>query len=223
MLGKLIVFEGGEGFGKSSQIQALVPILQDEGYDVMTTREPGGTPIAEKIRSLIVNTSKHSDEVVSSLAETLLLIAGRELHVHNVIKIALADGIIVLCDRFDGSTFAYQYANAQPFEKDAVFDMFTLARKCIVEPLQPQYVWLDMDPEVALARAARSSDHEKNDFELKRTLTYHMNVREGYRMFFEEYGYAVKVDAAQKKHHVQSQIHTAVKNMLEGFALAEPA
>jgi dTMP kinase len=223
MRGTLIVFEGGDGSGKSSQMLALASVLRDERYDVVTTREPGGTPIAEEIRSLIVHTSTHSDEAVSSLAETLLLMAGRELHAHNVIKSALADGMIVLCDRFDGSTFAYQYANAGLYEKEAVFKLFTLARELIVEPLKPRYVWLDMDPEIALARAERSSDHEKNDFELKKTMAFHKNVREGYKMFFEEYGCDAKVDATQKKHHVQSSIHKVVKKVLRESILPEPA
>lgn len=103
--GKFITIEGIEGVGKSSNIDILVQHLQQSGIDVLTTREPGGTPLAEEIRELLVN---RNDEAIPEIAELLLMFAARALNVENVIKPALAAGTWVICDRFTDSSRAYQ-------------------------------------------------------------------------------------------------------------------
>jgi dTMP kinase len=103
--GRFITFEGGEGCGKSTQIRLLADRLRAIGKDVLLTREPGGTVLAEKIRSLV---REETDDPPNSCAETLLFLASRAQVVENVIRPALASGTWVLCDRFADSTFAYQ-------------------------------------------------------------------------------------------------------------------
>ena len=103
--GRFITFEGGEGCGKSTQIRLLAERLREAGREVLLTREPGGTALAEKIRSLV---REETGDPPTSRAETLLFIASRAQVVENVIRPALAAGTWVLCDRFADSTFAYQ-------------------------------------------------------------------------------------------------------------------
>lgn len=105
MTGRFITFEGGEGCGKSSQIRLLAERLRAAGKEVLTTREPGGTPLAEKIRSLV---REKSDDPPNARAETMLFLASRAQVVERVIRPALESGKWVLCDRFADSTFAYQ-------------------------------------------------------------------------------------------------------------------
>lgn len=103
--GKFISFEGIEGVGKSTNIDVLVKCIEASGRQVLTTREPGGTPLAEEIRELLVG---HGEEQMSEIAELLLVFAARSQHVNNVILPALEAGKWVVCDRFSDSSRAYQ-------------------------------------------------------------------------------------------------------------------
>jgi dTMP kinase len=103
--GKFITIEGIEGVGKSSNIAHLTQAIEQRGHTVLTTREPGGTPMAERIRELV---AEHGDEAMPDIAELLLVFASRALHVNNVILPALAAGTWVICDRFTDSSRAYQ-------------------------------------------------------------------------------------------------------------------
>lgn len=103
--GKFITFEGIEGVGKSTNIAHFTSILEQKGREVLRTREPGGTPMAERIRALV---AEHGDEAMPDIAELLLVFAARSLHVNNVIQPALAAGTWVVCDRFTDSSRAYQ-------------------------------------------------------------------------------------------------------------------
>ena len=103
--GKFITVEGIEGVGKSTNIDYLVQLLEAHGLEVISTREPGGTPLAERIRELLLS---HSEEVLDDTAELLLFFAARSLHVRNLIKPALQRGCWVVCDRFTDASRAYQ-------------------------------------------------------------------------------------------------------------------
>lgn len=105
MRGRFITFEGGEGCGKSTQIRLLADRLRASGKDILLAREPGGTPLAERIRSLV---REELDDPPNARAETLLFLASRAQLVESVLRPALASGKWVLCDRFADSTFAYQ-------------------------------------------------------------------------------------------------------------------
>jgi dTMP kinase len=105
MRGRFITIEGGEGVGKSTQLAALQEWLGSTGLDVVFTREPGGTPRAERIRELLLHTT---DEPMPPVSELLLMFAARASHIENVIRPALARGAWVICDRFTDATYAYQ-------------------------------------------------------------------------------------------------------------------
>ena len=147
MQGKFIVIEGLEGAGKSTAIQTVVDTLKSLGVnDIVFTREPGGTPLAEKLRHLI----KHeTEEPVTNKAELLMLYAARVQLVENVIKPALAAGKIVLGDRHDMSSQAYQGGGRQ-------FDQTLMAnlKNMVLGDFEPDFVlYLDIDPAEGLARA----------------------------------------------------------------------
>lgn len=104
MKGKFITFEGADGGGKSTQVQLAAAWLQQRGYEVVTTREPGGTVLAEKVRELVLDPNLP----LNSTSQSLLYLAARSEHVEKVIRPALETGKIVLCDRFSDSTLVYQ-------------------------------------------------------------------------------------------------------------------
>ena len=103
--GKFITVEGIEGVGKTTNVEFLREAIEKRGYEVLTTREPGGTPMAERIREMLI---EHGDEPVPDITELLLMFASRSLHVNNVIQPALAAGTWVICDRFTDASRAYQ-------------------------------------------------------------------------------------------------------------------
>ena len=175
--GRFITFEGGEGCGKSTQIRLLAERLRAAGKEVLLTREPGGTALAEKIRSLV---REESDDPPNSRAETLLFIASRAQVVENVIRPALASGTWVLCDRFADSTFAYQgYGRGMdPEELQRLNDYAT-------DGLWPDITFLlDLPAEVGLGRAQARNYREgltqsEGRFEAE-ALAFHQRIREGF-------------------------------------------
>ena len=148
MAGLFITFEGGEGSGKTTQINRLANSLTEVGHKVITTREPGGTPEAEKVRDLIVQ--KDGGEW-TPMAETLLLFSARLMHVETVIRPALNEGKIVICDRFYDSTLAYQgYGRGLDHHMIEELYLITLGH------FKPNVTFMmDIDPEVGLERAGR--------------------------------------------------------------------
>ncbi len=123
MSGKFITFEGGEGVGKTTQIALVKEVLIKQGFDVITTREPGGTVLGEKIRELLLTGSV---DKMSPMTEALLFTAAREYHVNEVIKPALKENKIILCDRFVDTTFAYQGV-AHGLGIDKIKELYQLA------------------------------------------------------------------------------------------------
>ncbi|MFT4192027.1 MAG: dTMP kinase [Comamonas sp.] len=154
--GLFITFEGIDGAGKSTHIQALARAFEAQGRRVVLTREPGGTPLAEKLRALLLN------DAMDPLSEALLAFAGRRDHLQTVIEPALARGEVVLCDRFTDATFAYQGAG-RGFDTGvlAALEQWVQARTPGELPRQPDLtVWFDLPPAVAAQRlaAARQPD-----------------------------------------------------------------
>ena len=169
--GKFIVFEGGEKSGKSTQIEKAQIFLENRGLEVLVTREPGGTgsDIAEKIRNLILdknNTAMHPR------TELLLFLAARAQHIEEVVKPALELGKIVLCDRFDGSTFAYQGA-ARNLDLEEIKKMNTWAKDNLEADA---VIYFEITPEQAAERI-RSEKVDRLDAE---KTEFHQKVREGY-------------------------------------------
>ncbi|MCA3555553.1 dTMP kinase [Aestuariivirga sp.] len=168
-----ITFEGGEGSGKSTQIRRLAATLQGQGRDVLITREPGGTPEAEAIRSLLV-----SGDVArwTAKSEALLNYAAREQHLDQVIRPALAGGKTVLCDRFMDSTRAYQgYAGG------CDLGFIDALEKAVVGPARPGLTLIfDIDPAIGLARARSRGDAQAEDRYERKGLVFHEKLREGF-------------------------------------------
>jgi dTMP kinase len=148
LTGKFITFEGGEGVGKSTQLQRIAAWLQASGVDVVTTREPGGTPRAEQLREILL---KRGEEPMPPSCELLLMFAARATHLANLIEPAIARGAWVLCDRFTDATYAYQGGGRGVPERaiDALV--------AIVHPQrQPDLtVLLDAPVDIGLTRAGR--------------------------------------------------------------------
>ena len=145
MPGCFITFEGGEGCGKSTQIRLLAERLRAAGKQVLLTREPGGTELAEKIRALV---REESADPPNFRAETLLFLASRAQVVENVIRPALAAGTWVLCDRFADSTFAYQ-GYGRGLDLDEIKRINSFATDGLVPD---RTVLLDVSPEVSAKR-----------------------------------------------------------------------
>ena len=173
MPARFITFEGGEGSGKSTQIRRLAARLQEQGRDLLITREPGGTPEAEAVRALLVSGdvgrwTPHS--------EALLNYAAREQHLAQVIRPALAADRTVLCDRFMDSTRAYQgYAGGCEM---AFIDAL---EKAVVGTTRPGLTLIfDLDPVIGLARARTRGDALAEDRYERKGLTFHQKLREGF-------------------------------------------
>lgn len=168
--GFFISFEGGEGAGKSTQIRRLAEGLQAAGHDVVVTREPGGSSGAEAIRELLVNGAA---DRWSPVTETLLMYAARRDHVERVIRPALAQGKVVLCDRFADSTRAYQGAGG-----DAPASLIASLEEHVLNGTVPILTLiLDLPAQVGLQRAEARGGAAR--FESK-GLEFHERLRAGY-------------------------------------------
>ena len=165
--GRLISFEGMDGAGKSSHIQEVVAVLEENGFRVLRTREPGGTPLGEHLRTLLLN------EPMDLETEALLMFAARREHVVRVIEPALSQGVMVVTDRFADASFAYQSsARGMAWERMASLESWVL------NGLKPDLTFLfDLPPSVAAQRTASRGPEDK--FE-KEPESFHQAVREGY-------------------------------------------
>ena len=179
MTGLFISFEGGEGSGKTTQINKLAENLTAKGQRVVTTREPGGTPEGDKIRDLIV---QREGGRWNPIAETLLLFAARSMHVQKIIQPALEDGNIVITDRFTDSTLAYQgYGHGVSLEK------IEHINSLVLDDFKPDLTFiLDVKPEEGLMRSERRLASEtlgvkqtEDKFE-RLDLKFHKSLREGF-------------------------------------------
>jgi dTMP kinase len=195
--GRFITVEGTEGVGKSTNLNFIQQWLEEQGHRVLVTREPGGTPLAEELRSLLL---APRDETVDPMAELLMVFAARAQHLEQVIKPALAAGTWVLCDRFTDSTYAYQ-GGGRGFDQSVIAQLETLVQG----ELRPDLtVILDIDVEKGLARASQRSVPDRFEgeavafFERVRAVYHELAARAPNR-------YAV-VDAGQPLEQVQQAI-----------------
>ena len=197
--GKFITFEGIEGVGKSTNIAHLTRAIEKRGHTVLTTREPGGTPMAERIRDLV---AEHGDESMPDIAELLLVFAARALHVNNVIQPALAAGTWVICDRFTDSSRAYQGGGRGLPQED-----INLIAKWVHGDLRPDLtILLDTPVETGMSRAGQRGDPDR--FEIERS-EFFMRVRETYLGLAEaEPDRFVIVDATQDLDTVKQTIES---------------
>lgn len=199
-----ISFEGVDGAGKSTQLKLLLQFLEDQGVDYVFTREPGGTPLAEKIRTILLDPANVG---MSVIAEALLFAAGRAEHVRDVIRPALEAGKVVICDRFVDSSIVYQaYAGGLPVE------FVTQINEMATGGLKPhRTIVFDLPPEVA---AARRPAEECDRIEQK-DLWYHEQVRQGYLELAQAEPRRVKlVSAADSVEAVQARVRQLVQEVL---------
>lgn len=167
--GLFITFEGGEGAGKSTLLEGVARRLRDRGLEVLSTREPGGTPLGEEIRALLLR--ERAGVPISPMAELFLFLAARAEHVDVVITPALARGAVVLCDRFSDSTIAYQGAG-RGLGMEHVSEL--CERAC--HGMQPDRTFfIDLAPSLGLKRAhGRNGNHDRME---SQALTFHETIR----------------------------------------------
>jgi dTMP kinase len=201
-----ITFEGGEGAGKSTQVARLSARLEDAGCDVVPTREPGGSPGAERIRELLV---RGAPDRWSPVTETLLMYAARRDHVERVVRPALARGAVVVCDRFIDSTRAYQGAGG-----GAPGALIAALESHVLDHTWPDLTLiLDLPVEVGLARAAARGGEEAR-FEAK-DLGFHERLRAGFLEIADhEPRRCVVIDAASDADGVAAGVWDAVSSRL---------
>jgi dTMP kinase len=213
MKGLFITLEGGEGAGKSTQSRRLKATLESAGRDVVLTREPGGTPEAEKIRDLLVQRDGGN---WTPMAECLLFFAARQMHVETLIKPALADGKIVICDRFTDSTIAYQgYGHG--------FDIPTIEQiaQLSLGDFKPDLTFiLDLPVADGLARSLKQKDvssgkeNTEDRFE-KLKIDFHEKLRQGFLdIAAHETERCVVVDARGSADDVYNVIWERIQNAL---------
>ena len=205
--GTLISFEGPEGAGKSSILEAILPLLEEKGIPYITTREPGGVDIAEKIRQVILDPDHTS---MDAKTELLLYIASRRQHLVERILPALAAGKVVLMDRFIDSSVAYQgYGRGLSVEDIEWLNQFA------TDGLKPDLtLYFDLDVEEGLARIARNQEREVNRLDLE-GLELHYKVRKGYLALAEkEPERIVKIDASQSFETVLADVLTILEKRL---------
>lgn len=205
MAGLFLTIEGTEGVGKSTNLAYIKTFLERKGIDLVVTREPGGTPLAEEIRGLLL---KARSEKVDNLAELLLVFSARAQHIKEVIRPALMRGAWVLSDRFTDATYAYQgYARGLPV--DAIAMLETLVH----DGLQPDKTFLlNMDVRLGLERARARAELDRFERE---EITFFEKVQQGYhaRVKQDPRRFAV-IDAGHSLGDVQRDITTVLNDLL---------
>lgn len=202
-----ITIEGGEGAGKTSMIGRIQELFSQKGRTVVTTREPGGIRIAERIREVLLNPA-HTE--MDERTEALLYAAARRQHLVEKVMPALERGDVVVCDRFIDSSLAYQgYARGLGIEEVYAINKFAIGG------LMPDVtILLDLAPETGLARIGASGSREVNRLDLEE-LAFHRRVREGYlelaRRFPER---IVKVDAGRTPDEIFADIAAVLEQRL---------
>jgi len=207
--GRFLTLEGVDGAGKSTHVDWLVVRLRNMGLKVLSTREPGGTPVGEKLREMLLNDNMHLE------TETLLMFASRAEHLHKVILPALASGTWVVCDRFTDATFAYQGGGRSlGIERVAMLEQWVHPR------FQPDRTWLfDVPLEVARERLDRS--RSKDRFE-KEADAFFERTREVYLERAQAHPERVqRVDATQTISEIRAFLDQDLQN-LYAQSLAKP-
>lgn len=200
--GRFITFEGIDGAGKSSHIEALAAWLRARGHTVQVTREPGGTPLAERLRELVLH------QPMDALTESLLVFAARRDHLATVIEPALAAGTSVLCDRFTDATFAYQ-GGGRGFD----LEVLTRLEAWVQQGRQPDLtLWFELPPAVAAQRraAARAPDRFESEDH-----AFFERVHAGYAArAAAQPARFVRIDASLAPPQVWAQIEAAATRLL---------
>lgn len=208
--GIFITIEGGEGAGKTTILRGIAEWLEAQGWEVVATREPGGIPIAEKIREVILD-RRHAD--MDARTEALLYAAARRQHLVQKVEPALAAGKAVLCDRFVDSSLAYQgYARGL-----GIGEVWEINRFAMGDLLPDLTLYLDVRPEIGLGRIRSAGGREINRLDLE-DLEFHRKVREGYRLLAERHPERiVTIDAEQPPERVLELAIRETASRIKGF------
>jgi dTMP kinase len=206
--GLFISFEGIDGAGKSTHIDGLAQAFRAQGRAVTLTREPGGTPLAEKLRVMVLN------DPMDAMTEALLVFAARRDHLQQLIEPALAHGEVVLCDRFTDATFAYQ-GGGRGFDA-AMLNYLEQAVQALPNPgakvrvRQPDLtVWFDLPPEIAAARLAGARAPDKFESE---SLEFFRRVSQGYLQRLQaDMARFARINADQEREAVWQDVRQAVQ------------
>ena len=202
--GLFIVFEGGEGSGKSTMLHRVAEWLRGVNIECITTREPGGIKISEDIREIILDKDNTN---MDSRTEALLYAAARRQHLIEKVVPAINDGNIVLCDRFIDSSLAYQgYARNLGID-----EIYNINKFAIDEYMPDLTLFFDLNPEEGLRRINNDNNREVNRLDLEK-MDFHYKVREGYNILLERYkNRIVRIDASKSI----DEVFNEVKNILE--------
>ena len=201
MQGLFITVEGIDGSGKTTVANAVAERLRQEGFAVVVTAEPGGTPLGERLRQFLLR-----EKPLSAWAEAFLFLAARAEHVAQVIRPALREGTIVLCDRFADSTIAYQ-----GFGRGLPVDELRRLNEVATGGLHPHLtILLDVSPEIGLQRVQRPTVFEGRD------LAFHHRVRQGFLWLAAQEPHRIKiVDASQPLEAVIEQANALVREAMQ--------
>jgi dTMP kinase len=227
--GKLVVFEGVEGAGKSTQIQHLLRWLEQTGWQawiqkhlstpsitspILVTREPGGTVLGQQLRRLLLDSASTATEGLSDRAELLLYAADRTQHVQKVLSPAIAQGMLVLCDRYTDSTVAYQ-GYGRRFDLDLIRQLNAIATDGLASNLT---FWLDLDVQQGLQRARQRQPAPldgKDRMEMAE-ISFHQRVQQGFRDIAQaEPQRVVPIDASGSEEQVAKQIQSVMEHYLQ--------
>lgn len=200
--GKLIVLEGVEGAGKSRQCAMLVEALKNKGYDAILTREPGGVPLAEAVRAILLDTEYSPDAVT----EVFLYSAARRDHLNKIVIPALDAGKVVVCDRFIYSTLAYQ-----GYARGLDLDFVRRVNARTIEPVTVDLaLFLDVPPEIGFARKGGA---DKQDRIERESLNFFNRVYDGFKAMCE-IGELIAIDSSGAKEQTADNILRAVSRIL---------
>ncbi|APF24169.1 dTMP kinase [Clostridium butyricum] len=203
--GLFIVFEGGEGTGKTTAIESIYDWIQEKDLKCIKTREPGGIKISEEIRQVILD---KDNTKMDGRTEALLYAAARRQHLVEKVIPALNEGYVVLCDRFIDSSLAYQgFARGLGID-----EVMSINKFAIGEYMPDLSILFDLEPKIGLERISTSGEREINRLDLEK-IDFHEKVREGYnKVYKENRDRIVKINAAQSKEGVLKEIKKILEN-----------
>ena len=211
MKGLFITLEGGDGAGKSTQIDNITRFFEEKGLVVLHTREPGGTRISEKLRDILLD--KNNSEM-SPVTEMLIYAASRAQHVREKIIPALERGEIVICDRFTDSSVAYQGYGRSLGKMVAEVNSYATGG------LVPDVTfWMDIDPAAGRARASKAGELDRLELE---KLDFHYRVYEGYKAIAEaETGRVKHIDASRSVDEIRDEIYGCLEDLCAARGIGE--
>lgn len=208
MSGEFITLEGIEGVGKTTAVETVATIMRRLGRRVVVTREPGGTPLGENLRALLL---APASSPMAPTAELLLMFAARAQHLADVIEPALHAGSCVVCDRFTDATFAYQGGG-----RGADIDLIQALAELVQGELQPDLTLvLDIDPEVGLSRVQKRGERDR--FETEELAFYDRVRRDYHRQIASQPARFKLIDASQGEQQVAVDIKSALDKFYSGF------